>query len=159
VTLLGAVVAILMLLGIVGAVLPILPGAPLILAGALVHAIATGFTPIGPGRLAILAVLGALAWALEHLASIIGVRRAGGGRAAVAGAVVGLLVGFAVAPIGLLLGPILGAIAGELLSGRPPRESVRAGIGAALGVLTGVVAHFVLALAMVAFFVWWVWQG
>jgi len=36
---------------------------------------------------------------------------------------------------------------------------VRTGVGAALGVLTGVVAHFALALVMVALFVWWVWQG
>jgi len=70
-----------------------------------------------------------------------------------------MLVGAMVAPIGLLLGPIIGAIAGELLAGRKPDASVRAGIGAALGVLTGVVAHFALALVMVALFVWWVWQG
>src|SRR2546422_9106061 len=43
------------------------------------------------------------------------------------------------------------SIAGELLAGRAPRASVRAGIGAALGALTGVVAHFALALVMVAF--------
>jgi len=158
-TLVNVVVAILMIAGVVGAIVPYLPGAPLIFAGALLHAIATDFTPIGAGRLAILAAVGVLAWALEHAAGVVGARRAGGGRAAVVGAMVGMVLGVMVAPVGLLLGPIVGAIAGELLAGRAPGPSVRSGIGAALGVLTGVVAHFVLALVMVALFVWWVWRG
>src|SRR5205814_5274236 len=66
------VVALLMLLGLAGALLPFLPGTPLILAGALVHAIATGFDPIGPWRLAILAVLALLSAALGWLGGAIG---------------------------------------------------------------------------------------
>ncbi|HEV8585955.1 MAG TPA: DUF456 domain-containing protein [Methylomirabilota bacterium] len=158
-TLVDVAVALLILAGLAGAILPLLPGAPLIFAGALLHAIATDFTPVGPGRLAILAALGILAWVLEHLASVVGVRRAGGGRAAVVGALGGMIVGVMVAPIGLLVGPIVGAIGGELLAGRAPGASVKSGIGAALGVLTGVVAHFALALVMVGLFVWWVWRG
>ena len=60
-TIVDVVVAILMLAGLVGAILPFLPGAPLIFAGALLYALATDFTPIGAGRLAILAALGVLA--------------------------------------------------------------------------------------------------
>ena len=145
-TIVGIVVALLMLAGLVGAILPFLPGAPLIFAGALLYAVATDFTIIGAGRLAILAALGVLAWALEHVAGIVG-------------ALLGMLVGVMVAPIGLLVGPMVGAVAAELLTGRAPRASLRSGIGAALGVLTGVVAHFALALVMVGFFVWWVWRG
>ncbi len=158
-TIVDVVVAILMLAGLVGAILPFLPGAPLIFAGALLYALATDFTPIGAGRLAILAALGVLAWVLEHVAGVVGARRAGGGRAAVVGALLGMLVGVMVAPIGLLVGPMVGAVAAELLTGRAPKASLRSGIGAALGVLTGVVAHFALALVMVGFFVWWVWRG
>jgi len=158
-TIVDVVVAILMLAGLVGAIVPFVPGAPLIFAGALLHAIATDFTPIGVGRLAILAAIGVLAWALEHVAGVVGARSAGGSRAAVIGAMLGMVAGVVVAPVGLLLGPIVGAIAGELLAGRAPGPSVRSGLGAALGVLTGVVAHFALALVMIALFVWWVWRG
>jgi uncharacterized protein YqgC (DUF456 family) len=158
-TLVNIVVALLMLAGVVGSIVPFVPGAPLIFAGALLHAVATDFNPIGAGRLAILAALGVLGWALEHVAGAVGARRAGASRAAVVGAMIGMVVGVMVAPIGLLLGPILGAIAGELLSGRAPEASVRAGIGAAVGALTGVVAHFAMALVMVALFVWWLWRG
>ena len=158
-TIVDVVVAILMLAGLVGAIVPFLPGAPLIFAGALLYAIATDFTPIGAGRLTILAVVGVLAWALEHVAGVVGARSAGGSRAAVIGAMLGMIAGVIVAPVGLLLGPIVGAIAGELMAGRAPGPSVRSGLGAALGVLTGVVAHFALALVMIALFVWWVWRG
>jgi uncharacterized protein YqgC (DUF456 family) len=158
-TIVGVIVALLMLAGLAGAVVPMLPGTPLVFAGALLYAIASDFTPVGAGRLAILAALGIAGWALEHVAGALGARRAGGSRAAVVGALVGAVVGLAFAPIGLLLGPIAGAIGGELLSGRDPAGSVRTGIGTALGVLGGVVAHFAFALTMVALFVWWVWRG
>jgi hypothetical protein len=159
VTAVGVVVAVLMLAGVVGAVVPLLPGTPLVFAGALVYAIATDFAPIGAGRLVILALLAIAGWALEHVAGALGARRAGGSRAAVVGALLGALVGLAFAPLGLLLGPLAGAILGELVSGRDPAGSVRTGIGTALGVLGGVVAHFTFALTMVALFVWWVWRG
>jgi uncharacterized protein YqgC (DUF456 family) len=159
VTAVGVIVGVLMVAGLIGAVVPMLPGTPLIMVGAVVYAVATDFSPVGGGRLAILAVLGLAGWAIEHLAGILGARRAGGGRAAVVGALVGAVIGLAFAPLGLLLGPIVGAIAGELLSGRDPAGSVRTGIGTAIGVVVGIVAHVAFAVTMVALFVWWVWRG
>jgi uncharacterized protein YqgC (DUF456 family) len=158
-TAVGVIVGVLMVAGLIGAVVPMLPGTPLIMVGAVVYAVATDFSPVGGGRLAILAVLGLAGWAIEHLAGILGARRAGGGRAAVVGALVGAVIGLAFAPLGLLLGPIVGAIAGELLSGRDPAGSVRTGIGTAIGVVVGIVAHVAFAVTMVALFVWWVWRG
>jgi uncharacterized protein len=153
------IVGLLMLAGLIGAVVPFLPGTPLIFAGALIYAVATDFSTIGAGRLTILAVLALAGWAIEHIAGALGARRAGGSRAAVVGAILGALVGLAFAPFGLLLGPITGAVAGEMLSGRDPAGSVRAGVGTAVGVVIGVAAHFGLALTMVALFLWWVWRG
>ena len=158
-TAVGVIVGVLMVAGLIGAVVPMLPGTPLIMVGAVMYAVATDFTPVGGGRLAILAVLGLSGWAIEHLAGILGARRAGGGRAAVLGALVGAVIGLAFAPLGLLLGPIGGAIAGELLSGRDPAGSVRTGVGTAIGVVVGIVAHVAFAVTMVALFVWWVWRG
>jgi uncharacterized protein len=153
------VVGLLMAAGLVGAAVPFIPGTPLIFAGALIYAIATDFTPIGAGGLAILAVLAVVGWAVEHLAGVLGARRAGGSRAAVIGAILGTLVGLAFAPLGLLLGPIAGAIAGELLSGRDPAGSVRTGVGTAMGLVAGIAAHVAIAITMVALFAWWVWRG
>jgi hypothetical protein len=153
------IVGLLVAVGLVGAVVPFIPGTPLIFLGAGIYALATDFTPIGAGRLAILAVLALAGWAVEHIAGALGARRAGGGRAAIVGAILGALVGLAFAPLGLLLGPIVGAIVGEMVSGRDPAGSVRAGIGTAVGVVAGVAAHFAVALTMVALFGWWVWRG
>jgi uncharacterized protein YqgC (DUF456 family) len=153
------VVALLMLAGLIGSALPIVPGTPLILAGALVYAFATDFTPVGVGRLVVLTLLAVAAMALAHLASALGVRGAGGSRWAMVGALVGAVLGLAVPPMGLLVGPLLGAIVAELIRTHRLAGSVRAGVGAVVGVLAGIVAHVALAFTMVALFAWWVWRG
>lgn len=155
----AVIVALLMLLGLAGALLPFLPGTPLILAGALVHAIATDFEPIGPWRLVILGVLALVSAALGWLGGAIGARRFGGSRWAVAGALVGAVLGLFAAPFGLLVGPAVGAIVGELLGGARPAQSVRSGLGTLLGIVLGAVSHFIIAVVMVALFAWWTIHG
>jgi hypothetical protein len=89
VTVAYVLVALLLLAGLAGSVLPLLPGTPLILAGALLHALVTGFEPIGAGRLLVLAGLTALASILDYAAGAAGARRFGGSRWAVVGALCG----------------------------------------------------------------------
>jgi uncharacterized protein len=158
-TLVDIVVGLLMLAGLVGAVVPVLPGTPLIFAGALLHAFATDFQSLGFGRLALLALLAIVASVLEHLAGALGARKFGGGRGAVIGAVIGVVVGLAWPPFGLLVCPIAGAIIGELVRTRAIGPSVRTGMGTALGMIVGVAMHLALAVVMVALFAWWVWYG
>jgi uncharacterized protein YqgC (DUF456 family) len=158
-TLVDIVVGLLMAAGLVGAVVPVLPGTPLIFAGALLHAFSTDFQSLGFGRLAILALLAIVASVLEHLAGALGARKFGGGRGAVIGAILGAVVGLAWPPFGLLICPIAGAIIGELVRTRAIGPSVRTGMGTALGMIVGVVMHLALAVVMVALFAWWVWYG
>jgi uncharacterized protein YqgC (DUF456 family) len=153
------VVGLLMAAGLAGSVLPFLPGPPLIFAGALVYAFATGWTPIGIGRLAILGALAAAAYVLSHAASAMGARRFGGSWWAVAGALVGAVIGIFFGPVGLLLGPVAGAIGGELLQTGDLERSTRSGMGALVGLAIGVAANLGMAIAMVALFVWWAWRG
>jgi uncharacterized protein len=152
-------VVMLMLAGLVGAALPVVPGTPLILAGALIYAIATDFTPVGLGRLAVLTALAVVGAVAGALAGSVGARRAGGSRRAAVGALLGLLAGFFIGPIGLVAGPVAGAILGELSHARPWRESVRAGLGTLIGLLAGAVTHVAVAGMMVGLFAWWVWRG
>jgi uncharacterized protein len=159
VTLVNVVVALLMLAGLAGAVLPVLPGTPLIVAGALLHAVATEFTPIGVGRLAILVGLAVVGAVLSQAAAALGVRRAGGSRWAMVGALLGAVVGVFTAPLGLLLGPLLGAVAGEIVRTRRLRGSVRAGVGALVGLALGAAAQVAVSFVMVGLFVWWVRGG
>ena len=74
-------VAILLIAGLLGSILPFLPGTPLILAGTLLYAVVTDFDPIGMGRLLILAGIAALAYGLDYLAGAFGVKKLGGGSA------------------------------------------------------------------------------
>src|SRR5919198_1380979 len=150
------VVGALLLAGIVGAVLPYVPGAPLILAGAVIYAVATDFMPVGWGRLAILGALVVLGFVLDHAATALGARRFGGSRWAVLGALVGGIVGLFFGPFGLLLGPLVGAVLGELVASGKLMASLRAGIGTVVGLVIGMLAKFGLTLAMVGLFLWWV---
>ena len=158
-TVVNVLVVLLMIAGLVGAALPFVPGTPLILAGALLYAIATDFTPIGAWRLVLLAVLAVLGALVGALAGSLGARRAGGSRRAAVGAVVGLVVGLFIGPIGVVAGPVVGAILGELSGARPWDESVRAGVGTLLGLVAGALAHVAIAATMVGLFAWWVWHG
>ena len=150
------VVGTLMLLGLIGTFVPFLPGTPLVFLGALVHGFATGWAPIGPGRLVILGSLAVLAYLLHYAAGALGARHVGGSTLAVVGALIGAVVGMFFGIPGLLLGPPLGAIAGELVKTGEVRTSVRSGLAAFVGMVAGAIANFAVALVMIALFVWWV---
>jgi uncharacterized protein len=153
------IVGALLVLGLLGTVVPFLPGTPLIALGALIYAASTGWTIIGPGRLVILAALAAAGYLLHHVAGALGTRRVGGSTWGVIGALVGALVGLFFGIPGLLLGPPLGAIAGELLKSGDFRLSIRSGMAAFFGMVAGAVANFALALMMIGLFIWWVVRG
>ena len=156
---LWVIIGALLLLGLAGTVLPFLPGTPLIVAAALVHAIAHDWTPITVTRLVILGALTAIGYVLHYAASALGTRGAGGSAWAVVGAIVGGIVGLFFGIPGLLLGPPLGAIAGELLKSGDVRASVRTGIAAFVGMVAGAIANVAIGVTMIAVFLWWVARG
>ena len=143
----------LVLIGIVGTVVPGLPGAILVLAGLVLAAWVDGFTRVGLGTLAGLAALTLATYGLDFVATAVGARRFGtswwGVLGALAGALVGLFLGF----VGLLVGPFLGAFVAELIARRDLRQAGRAGLGAWLGLLLGTAGRLGLVLAMVGIFV------
>jgi hypothetical protein len=152
-------VALLLAAGVAGSVLPLLPGTPLILAGALVHALVTGFEPIGAGRLLVLTGLAALSYILDYVAGAAGAKRFGGSRWAVIGALIGGLAGLVFGLLGVLFGPVVGAVVGELLRSGELRNSLRSGVGTVVGMAVGAAAKFALSITMVGLFVWWIWHG
>ncbi|RPI11302.1 MAG: DUF456 domain-containing protein [Zetaproteobacteria bacterium] len=152
-------VGALMIAGVAGSVLPFVPGTPLILAAALVHGLATDFSPIGGGRLLILVGLTALSYAFDYLAGALGAKRFGGSVWAVVGALAGAVVGLFFGPPGLLIGPVVGAVAGELLKSGELEHSLKAGFGALVGMAVALLARFALAFGMVGLVLWWLWRG
>ena len=154
-----ALAFVIMLTGVAGSFLPIVPGTPLILLGALLYAVATGFQPVGALELGALAALAGIAYALEYVSSALGTKKLGGSRWAMGGAMVGGIVGLFFGPIGILAGPIIGAIVAELFHRKDVSVALRSGAGAVLGVLLGVVAKLAISVVMVGLFSFWVLRG
>lgn len=152
-TLLWVLGAVLVLLGLAGTVLPLVPGIPLMLAGMLLAAWAEDFTRIGWGTLVLLAVLTALSLVVEAMAAALGAKRVGASRAAILGAALGALFGFFAGFIGILVGPFIGAVAGELLARPGASRAVEVGVGAWVGFLIGTVAKIAVAFVMLGVFV------
>ena len=151
-TLYYVLAAILIVVGIAGTVLPVLPGLPLVFGGMLLAAWAGGFEQVGPAMLVLLGVLTLLSLGIDFMATAMGAKRVGASRLAVLGAVIGTVVGLFFGPVGLLTGPFLGALAGELIHGREVRQATRVGIGTWLGILLGTVLKIGLAFAMLGLF-------
>jgi hypothetical protein len=135
--------------GVVGTVLPALPGPILVFAGVFVAAWADDFTRIGAGTVALAGVLTAVAYVVDLLAAAAGVKRSGASRRAVAGAAIGSLAGLVFGLPGFLLGPFVGAMAGELTVRRDLRGAGRAGLFAGLGFAVGMAAKLAIVFTIV----------
>jgi uncharacterized protein YqgC (DUF456 family) len=149
-----ALALLVMRVGLLGAVVPLLPGLPLVLAGAYLYALATGLgAGVGVGHLVLYTLIAAVVFVLTSLANLLGARAAGGSRAGVLGATLGLLLGLVFGgPIGLLVGPFVGAVVFELLAGQAARRAVRSGLGAAVGLLVGRLTELAVSVGLIASF-------
>lgn len=136
--------------GVVGTVLPALPGALLVFLGILFAAWAGGFTRIGTTTLILLAVLTVLAHVVDFGLTMLGVRRAGASGRAVVGAGLGALAGLFFGIPGLLLGPFLGAVLAELTVHRDLSQAGRAGLAASIGYLVGTAVRVGIVVIMIA---------
>ncbi|MCE1228190.1 MAG: DUF456 domain-containing protein [Firmicutes bacterium] len=141
--------SLLVLVGLIGAWLPVLPGLPLIAAGALLHKL---FLPnVLSWWVVILCLLMALVGlGLDFLSALVAGKLAGASRKGAAGAMVGGVVGLFFNLPGLLLGPFLGAFLAEWAWARRAfKEALKSGLGAGLGFLAGTVGEGLLAIALV----------
>jgi uncharacterized protein YqgC (DUF456 family) len=143
---------VLIVVGLVGTVLPVLPGVPIVFGGMLLAAWADHFTHVGSLTLIGLGVLTALALIVDLVAGMLGAKRVGASRYAVAGAMLGTLVGVFFSLPGLLLGPFVGALLGELVAGGTLRKATGVGVGAWLGFVLGAVAKLAICFAMLGLF-------
>ena len=149
--------AALIAFGLLGALVPLLPGIPLIFAGIWLIAGADHYRHLGPWWLLGIALVGAVGWLLEFLAGALGARRMGASRRAVWGALLGTVVGAFFGLPGLLLGPFLGALLGELAAGNSILRSTHAGVSTWVGMIFGTIIKLVASLTMVSLLgaAWW----
>jgi uncharacterized protein YqgC (DUF456 family) len=147
------VAIILMAVGLIGTVLPALPGAVIILAAAVIHQLMVGSEKsLGWWNIGALTVLALLSYAVEVATGYFGAKRFGATKWGLIGAGVGALVGLFFPFPGLIIGPAVGAIAGELISGKRLISAGRAGWGTLLGGAVGMVGKLIIGLIMVSWF-------
>ncbi|MFD0727655.1 DUF456 domain-containing protein [Lysobacter brunescens] len=149
---------VLIVVGLLGIVLPALPGLPLVYAGMLIAAWNNGFEAIGVWTLVALGVMTLFSFAIDIFSTAIGAKRVGASRKAIVGAVLGTLGGLFFMPIGLFVGPFIGALAGELIHLRRLDrdgfgQATKVGVATWMGIVLGVALKMALAFAMLALFV------
>lgn len=140
-------------IGLLGTVLPFLPGTTVILAGAVIHRLMLGPDKSISWRvMSVLVVLTLATYALDFLSGYFGAKYFGASKWGMFGAVLGTLIGLFFGILGLFAGPIIGALAGEFIAGKKLVDAGRAGWGSLLGNLAGMVSKLLIALVMITLF-------
>ena len=144
---------VLFAVGLIGTVLPVIPGTTIILAAAIIHRMMLGAEKsIGWRSIAILLLLTLATHVLDFLSGYFGAKYFGATKWGMFGAVIGALVGIVFGIIGLFIGPVIGAITGEFIAGKRLIDAGRAGWGSLLGNLGGMIGKLVIALVMITIF-------
>jgi uncharacterized protein YqgC (DUF456 family) len=152
-TLLWVVAGLMIVVGVAGVVLPALPGILLVLAGIVLAAWIDDFTRISGWTVGIIAVLAVVGWVADYAATLLGARKAGASKLAIAGAAIGTVLGVFAGLIGLLIFPFIGATLGEYLNQRDARNAGKVGLGTWLGLLVGTVVKVVIVFMMLGIFI------
>jgi len=143
----------LIVIGVAGTVLPVLPGAILVFGGIALAAWIDDFARIPVWLLLLLAVLTAMAWVVDYLAAAAGAKRAGASKLAIIGAAIGTLAGIFSGLWGLLFMPLAGAAIGEYVAQRDLRRAGKVGLATWIGLLLGTAVKVALVFAMIGIFV------
>lgn len=149
---LAILAGLLLIVGVIGAFLPVLPGPPFAWAGILVGFFC-GFTKLSVPCLIITAIVAVLVMITDSFMPTIMTNRFGGSKAATTGSTIGIIVGLFIGPIGLILGPFFGALIGESIHTKGEmKTSFKSAFGAFLGFICGTGLKFTLALFYILIF-------
>lgn len=144
--------AVLVIVGIVGSFLPLIPGPPIAYIGLLIQQ----FRDPEPFSLRFLLIwLGIviISLVLDYIIPAWGTKKYGGSKYGVWGSTIGLLFGFFMGPWGVIIGPFLGAFAGEMIAGKTSKQSLRAAWGSFVGFLLGSLLKVVVCFVMLYYVV------
>lgn len=143
----------LMAFGLVGSILPWIPGSVIIFAAAVMHHLALGEAHgTGIPTLIALGILMLLALSVDLISGSVGAKWFGASRWGALGGIVGAVVGMFFGFPGIFLGPVLGALIGELLGGRGILPAGRSSWGTFLGTAAGMIGKVGIAFVMVVWF-------
>jgi|SRR5688572_8458661 uncharacterized protein len=150
--LLWLLAVVMVVVGLVGIVMPALPGHMLILAGLALAAWADGFTHVSAWTLGIIAIVAIASFGIDFVSAAVSTRKLGASSRAMIGAGLGTLGGFFLGLPGLIIGPFVGAVIGELTATKNLRQAGRAGFAATIGFAIGTAVKVAFAFVMIAIF-------
>ena len=136
---------ILLLLGLTGCIIPMLPGTPLCYLGIiLLHF--SSYAEFSISFLILWAGIIVLVQGLNYFIPIWGTKKFGGSKKGVWGSMIGMLIGlFTGGPLGIIVGTVLGAFIGEMLAGKETSKAIRAAFGSFIGFMAGTISQLVVA--------------
>lgn len=135
--------------GLLGCVIPMLPGPPLAYAGMLLLHFTDKVQFTTTQLLAWLAIVG-IVQLLDYLVPLIGTKYSGGSQWGPRGCLAGTIVGLFFMPWGLIIGPFAGAFIGELLGGKETVQALKSGFGSLLGFVFGTLIKCIVCV----YFIW-----
>lgn len=146
---------LIMLSGLAGIILPVIPSTPLIWAGVLMYAVCDGFKSISWSLLLIFGILTIISVVLDYFGGVIGAKKYGATRWGLIGSIIGGIAGFFTGGIiGLVFGPFFGAVLFELVFGKDLKGSFKSGVGTLVGFLGGAIAKMVIGVTIIGMFIW-----
>jgi uncharacterized protein YqgC (DUF456 family) len=134
-----AIGLILALAGMIGCILPVIPGPLLSFSALLLLSWTKNWQIFSPSFLIIMGALTAILMVFDYIAPALGAKKFGASKSGLWGSVMGMIIGiFFIPPWGLILGAFVGALVGELAAGKSGRKALRAGWGILIGNVFGV---------------------
>ena len=138
--------------GILGCVLPIIPGPPLSYIGLLLLHFTERYS-FSTKFLVIWAVITVVVYAIDYVIPVWGTKKFGGSKRGVWGSMIGLLIGlFFFPPFGIIIGPFAGAVVGELTAGKESKAALKSGFGSFVGFLAGTMLKLITSGMMTWYF-------
>lgn len=145
---------ILSITGLIGCILPIIPGLPLSYIALLILSFAKDWEPFSATFLIVTGVLTGLMLFLDYALPVVGAKKFGASKFGVWGSFIGMIIGLLIfPPFGVIVGGFLGAVAGELLAGKEGDDAIRAGIGVFLGNLFNIGLKMGISGFMLVFYI------
>ena len=139
---------LLMAVGIIGCIVPGLPGTPLAYAGLWIAQI-TERVDFSWQTLLVWGIVTVVISVLDYVVPAWGTKQFGGTKWGVWGSMIGVFAGLAFGPVGVIVGPLAGAVIGELLGGKEMMAALRAGWGSFVGLLFGTILKLICCGLMV----------
>ncbi len=140
-------------LGMIGIVVPALPGTGLVFIGILFYAMMTNFAEISAGFVIGSGIVALGAWLVEYMGAVIGAKVGGGGKFTLAGTIAGALLGLvAGGPVGLLAGVVAGAALGAVYEGKTAEKAGKAALCSIVGIVGAKIVQATLTVGLVLVF-------